>query len=67
LRFENSVSEGLALDTDAVPVPRLSDGQEELGRAGGHELDVIIGVLAMERWEIKLDFEGLKRREFTEF
>jgi len=59
--------EGLAFDTDAVPV-------QELGRADGHELDVIIGALAMERWEIKLDprtgtldLEGLRRREFTEF
>jgi len=40
--------EGLAFDTDAVPV-------QELDRADGHELDVIIGALAMERWEIKLD------------
>jgi len=59
--------EGLAFDTDAVPV-------NELGKADGHELDAIIGVLTMERWEIRLDpktgtldLEGLKRREFTEF
>jgi hypothetical protein len=59
--------EGLAFDTDAVPV-------QELGRADGHELDVIIGALAMERWEIKLDprtgsldLEGLRRREIIEF
>jgi predicted aspartyl protease len=59
--------EGLAFDTDAVSV-------DELGRADGHELDAIIGVLTMERWEIRLDpktgildLEGLKRREFTEF
>ncbi len=59
--------EGLAFDTDAVPV-------QELGRADGHELDVIIGALTMERWEIKLDpragtldLEGLRRREFIEF
>lgn len=59
--------EGLAFDTDAVPV-------QELGRADGNELDVIVGALTMERWEIKLDprtgtldLEGLKRREFTEF
>ena len=59
--------ESLAFDTDAVPV-------QELGRADGHELDVIIGALTMERWEIRLDpktgtldLEGLRRREFTEF
>jgi len=40
--------EGLAFDTDAAPV-------QELGRADGHKLDVIIGALTMERWEIKLD------------
>lgn len=52
---------------DAVPV-------EEIGHEDGHELDVIIGSLTMERWEIKLDpktgmldLEGLRRREFTEF
>jgi len=59
--------EGLEFDTDAVSV-------DKLGRANGHELDAIIGVLTMERWEIRLDpktgtldLEGLKRREFTEF
>ncbi|MDH7487754.1 MAG: hypothetical protein QHJ81_15960 [Anaerolineae bacterium] len=59
--------EGLAFDTDAIPVA-------ELGRADGHELDVLIGALTMERWEIRLDpksgtldLEGLRRREFTEF
>ena len=46
---------------------------EELS-ADGYELDVIIGSLTMERWEIKLDpktgmldLEGLRRRELTEF
>ncbi|HIE29533.1 TPA: hypothetical protein EYP66_19865 [Candidatus Poribacteria bacterium] len=59
--------EGLEFDTDAVSV-------DELGKANGHELDAIIGVLTMERWEIRLDpktetldLEGLRRREFTEF
>ena len=59
--------EGLDFDTDAVPV-------NELGKADGHELDAIIGVLTMERWDIRLDpkagtldLEGLKRREFIEF
>lgn len=59
--------EGLAFDTDAVPV-------QDIGVADGHELDVLIGALTMERWEIRLDpkagildLEGLRRREFTEF
>ena len=53
--------------TDAVPI-------DKLGRAVGHQLDVLVGALTMERWEIKLDpktgeldLEGLRRREFTEF
>lgn len=59
--------EGLEFDTDAVPVV-------EIGKVNGQELDVLIGALTMERWEIKvdpksgtLDLEGLRRREFTEF
>jgi len=59
--------EGLDFLADAVPV-------DELGRADGRELDVLIEALTMERWEIgldpksgALDLEGLKRREFTEF
>jgi len=59
--------EGLDFLGDAVPI-------EEIGSADGYELDVIIGSLTMERWEIKLDpktgmldLEGLRRREFTEF
>lgn len=59
--------EGLSFDAEVVPV-------DELGRADGHDLDVIIGALVMEKWEIKLDpksgaldLEGLRRREFTEF
>jgi predicted aspartyl protease len=40
--------EGLGFFTEVVPV-------NELGRANGHELDALIGALAMERWEIKLD------------
>lgn len=58
---------GLDFLADAVPV-------EEIGRADGHELDVIIGARTMEQWEMRLDprtgeldLEGLKRREFTEF
>jgi hypothetical protein len=59
--------EGLEFDAEAVPL-------EEIGRADGYELDAVIGVLTMEKWEIKidpknqeLDLEGLRRREFTEF
>ena len=59
--------EGLDFITDAVPVNRL-------GRVDGQELDAIIGSRTMEQWEIKLDpraskldLEGLRRREFTEF
>jgi hypothetical protein len=59
--------EGLDFLADAVPL-------DEIGRADGHDLDVIIGSLTMERWEIRLDpkatrldLEGLRRREFTEF
>lgn len=63
----NGKIEGLDFFADAVPVI-------ELGAADGHKLDVLIGALAMEQWEIRLDpkagtldLEGLKRREFTEF
>ncbi|MEW6557163.1 MAG: hypothetical protein AB1349_07400 [Elusimicrobiota bacterium] len=59
--------EGLGFDAEVVPV-------DTLGKTDGYELDVIIGVLTMEKWEIKLDpktgeldLEGLRRREFTEF
>jgi predicted aspartyl protease len=59
--------EGLAFESDAVPI-------DEIGRADGHDLDILIGARTMEQWEIKvdpktgtLDLEGLRRREFTEF
>lgn len=59
--------EGLAFDAEAIPL-------DEIGKADGYELDAIIGALAMEKWEIKLDpksqaldLEGLKRREFIEY
>jgi hypothetical protein len=59
--------EDLNFLADAVPVG-------EIGYAEGHSLDLLIGSLTMERWEIRLDprtgkvdLEGLKRREFTEF
>jgi hypothetical protein len=59
--------EGLDFFGNAVPV-------DNIGRADGYELDVLIGALIMEQWEIRLDpkngtldLEGLRRREFTEF
>ena len=67
LCFLQGKIEGLDFLADAVPV-------DELGYADGRELDVLIGSLTMERWEIRLDprseeldLEGLRRREFTEF
>jgi len=67
LCFIQGKIEGLDFLADAVPM-------EDIGTADGHELDVIIGSLTMERWEIRsdpktgeLDLEGLRRREFTEF
>jgi hypothetical protein len=67
LRFVQGKIGGLDFLADAVPI-------EDIGIADGHELDVIIGSLTMERWEIRLDpktgeldLAGLRRREFTEF
>ena len=63
----NGEIEGLGFNTSAVPV-------KSLGKANGHDLDAIIGAIAMEAWEItvnpkdgSLGLEGLKRREFTEY
>lgn len=65
--IKNIEIEGLDFFGNAVPV-------DDIGRADGHELDVLIGALVMEQWEIRLDrkngtldLEGLRRREFTEF
>jgi len=59
--------EGLLFHTEVVPV-------DEIGKVDGKEVDVLIGALTMEEWEIipnptegTLDLSGLKRREFTEF
>jgi len=59
--------DGLEFHTEAVPI-------EEIGNVDGKKLDVIVGALTMEEWEIipnpkegTLDLTGLKRREFTEF
>jgi hypothetical protein len=67
LCFVRGKIEGLDFMSDAVPL-------DDIGRADGHELDVLIGARTMEQWEIKLDpktgaldLEGLRRREFTEF
>ncbi len=67
LCFVRGKIEGLDFMSDAVPL-------DDIGRADGHELDVLIGARTMQQWEIKLDcktgaldLEGLRRREFTEF
>jgi len=68
LRLVMGKIEGLDFDLEsAAPV-------DEVGKIDGYELDAIIGALTMEKWEIKidprnekLDLEGLRRREFTEF
>ncbi|MEW5692378.1 MAG: hypothetical protein AB1765_03680 [Candidatus Hydrogenedentota bacterium] len=59
--------EGLVFHTEAIPI-------DELGRVDGKKIDILIGALTMEEWEIipnpkdaTLDLSGLKRREFTEF
>jgi len=59
--------DGLEFMTSVVPV-------DKVGKVHGTEVDVIIGALTMEEWEIipnpregTLDLSGLKRREFTEF
>ena len=59
--------EGLSFYTDAFPYA-------ELGKVDGHDLDVLIGVLTMERYAIRLDsksgaldLEGLRTKEFTEY
>jgi hypothetical protein len=59
--------EGLEFHTEAVPI-------DEIGNVDGRKIDIIIGALTMEEWEIipnpkegTLDLSGLKRREFTEF
>jgi hypothetical protein len=67
LCFVRGKIEGLDFVSEGVPV-------DELGKADGYELDVLIGARTMKQWEIRLDprtgtldLEGLKRREFTEF
>ena len=59
--------EGLEFHTEAVPI-------DEVGTVDGKKIDVIIGALTMDEWEIipnpkegTLDLSGLRRREFTEF
>lgn len=63
----NGKIEGLGFSTYAIPI-------DELGKVNGNTINVIIGALTMEEWEIipnpkdgTLNLEGLKRREFTEF
>jgi len=59
--------EGLVFHTEVIPI-------EKVGKVDGKIVDVLIGALTMEEWEIipnpkdgTLDLSGLKRREFTEF
>jgi hypothetical protein len=59
--------EGLGFHTEVIPI-------NEVGKVDGSAVDVLIGALTMEEWEIipnprdaTLDLSGLKRREFTEF
>lgn len=59
--------EGLLFHTEVIPI-------DEVGRVDGKVVDVLIGALTMEEWEIipnprdaTLDLSGLKRREFTEY
>ena len=59
--------EGLVFHTEVIPI-------DSVGKADGKVIDVLIGALTMEEWEIipnpkdaTLDLSGLKRREFTEF
>jgi len=61
--------EDLPFDTSAVPVRKIGKVNEIKT-----EIDILIGALTMEQWAIildprtgKLDLEGLRRREFTEF
>jgi len=59
--------EGLVFHTEVIPI-------DEVGKVDGKVVDVLIGALTMEQWEIipnpknaTLNLAGLKRREFTEF
>jgi predicted aspartyl protease len=59
--------EGFGFHTEVIPI-------DEIWRVDGKAVDVIIGALTLEEWEISinpkdgtLDLSGLKRREFTEF
>lgn len=59
--------EGLDFATLAIPV-------DDLGEADGKRINLIIGALTMEEWEIipdpkngTLDLSGLKRRTFIEY
>lgn len=59
--------EGFGFHTEVIPI-------DEIGKVNGKAVDVLIGALTMEEWEIipnpkdaSLDLSGLKRREFTEF
>lgn len=60
-------TEGLGFHTEVIPI-------DEVGKVDGKTIDVLIGALTMEEWEIipnpkdaTLDLSGLRRRAFTEF
>lgn len=59
--------DGLVFHTEVIPI-------DKLGRIDGKSIDVLVGALTMEEWEIipnpkdgTLDLSGLRRRDFTEF
>lgn len=59
--------EGWGFHTEAIPI-------EELGNIDGKKIDILIGAITLEEWEITLspkdgtlNLAGLKRREFTEY
>lgn len=63
----NGKIEGLDFSTSAISV-------DEIGKINGDKIDVLVGALTLEEWEITLNpkegtlgLDGLKRREFTEF
>ena len=45
--FVSGAIDGQGIDFDAAPV-------DNPGRADGHRIDVIVGALTMERWDIRL-------------
>ncbi|MGQ9574068.1 MAG: hypothetical protein ACUVUC_01995 [Thermoguttaceae bacterium] len=59
--------DGLEFMSSVIPV-------DKVGKVAGKQIDVIMGALTMQEWQITanptdgtLDLFGLRRREFTEF